>query len=507
MKKVFTVLLCLIASVGIVVGLPILLKQFGSLSGTAVAESETSLLTQAVERVESAPHEIVKVYHAGRLVGVLKDRTGLNDFLKKTYADRYEADFPDSSCQLGKDVYLASEESYFTYQDIDDQILQYLSDNELFTLKATGVEFSDDNGVYAEIYVKNEQIYQDAMQEYLKLFISSDELATLSSGRETAELKTYGSRAVGISISQTITTKEVYASPEEIRTTQEQVLDYLEYGDDTQKEYYTVQKYDTVAGVGAKNYGLSATQIMNINRDKISSTDQVLSEGEQLCVTYFKSPIDITVNREAMRKESIEFKTIYEEDSTLRSGVTEPKAAGINGSKNSLYAEKWINGVLVSGSLESSVDTLQPVDAIIRVGTMVLKDVGTGTFRWPVDNPIITCRWGCYYGHRAIDVQNSYDHYGNIYAADNGTIEVNSYNSVNGNYVVINHNNGYETYYGHMNVPSPLAVGTVVEKGDVIGQLGMTGLATGPHTHFFIMFNGERRNPCDGFLACDGYDG
>ena len=94
---------------------------------------------------------------------MLKDRTGLNDFLKKTYADRYEADFPDSSCQLGKDVYLASEESYFTYQDIDDQILQYLSDNELFTLKATGVEFSDDNGVYAEIYVKNEQIYQDAM--------------------------------------------------------------------------------------------------------------------------------------------------------------------------------------------------------------------------------------------------------------------------------------------------------------------------------------------------------
>ncbi len=53
-----------------------------------------------------------------------------------------------------------------------------------------------------------------------------------------------------------------------------------------------------------------------------------------------------------------------------------------------------------------------------------------------------------------------------------------------------------------MNVPSPLEIGTVVDKGDIIGQIGMTGLATGPHTHFFIMYEGERRNPCDGFLPC-----
>ena len=69
-------------------------------------------------------------------------------------------------------------------------------------------------------------------------------------------------------------------------------------------------------------------------------------------------------------------------------------------------------------------------------------------------------------------------------------------------YIIIDHNNGYETYYGHMNVPSPLQVGDVVDKGDVIGQIGMTGLATGPHTHFFIMYEGERYNPCDGFLPC-----
>ncbi|MBR2830420.1 MAG: M23 family metallopeptidase [Solobacterium sp.] len=49
-----------------------------------------------------------------------------------------------------------------------------------------------------------------------------------------------------------------------------------------------------------------------------------------------------------------------------------------------------------------------------------------------------------------------------------------------------------------------MAVGTAVDKGDVIGNIGMTGLATGPHVHFFIIENGERRNPCNGFLDC-GY--
>ena len=366
------------------------------------------------------------------------------------------------------------------------------------------VEFSDTNGIYAEIFVKDEETYEKAMQEYLSCVIDPSELALLNNGQKTPELHTYGSRSTGISISQTITVQEAYASPGEIMRTTDEVLEYLEYGGNTEKQYYTVQKYDTVAGVGAKNYGLSATQIMNINRDKISSVDQVLSEGEVLCVTYFNSPIDIVVTRESMRKEIIYPQTVYAENPELRKGVSQLRQSGVNGSKNSLYSERWINGVLMSGTLISSVDTLQPVNEIIDVGTMEIPGYGTGSFRWPVDNPIISCGWGCYWGHRAIDVQNSYNHWDKIYAADRGVIEINSYNGVNGNYVVINHNNGFETYYGHMKEPSPLAVGTAVDKGDVIGNIGMTGLATGPHVHFFIIENGERRNPCNGFLDC-GY--
>ena len=205
-----------------------------------------------------------------------------------------------------------------------------------------------------------------------------------------------------------------------------------------------------------------------------------------------------------MKKEIIYPETIYMEDESIRVGVVEQKQVGVNGSKNSLYLERWINGVLISGTLQSSVDTLRPVNEIIAVGTLEIPGVGTGTFRWPVDNPYISCGWGCYWGHQAIDIQNAYDHWGNIYAADRGVIIENSYNWISGNYVYIDHNNGYISYYGHMNVPSPLPVGTIVDKGDIIGQLGMTGRATGPHTHFWIGTDYYNKlNPCNGFLDCE----
>lgn len=80
-------------------------------------------------------------------------------------------------------------------------------------------------------------------------------------------------------------------------------------------------------------------------------------------------------------------------------------------------------------------------------------------------------------------------------AADRGTVIENSYHYINGYYMIIDHNNGYTSYYGHMNKKGFYPVGTNVEKGEVIGQIGMTGKATGPHIHFFITKNGVRVNP------------
>jgi len=83
-----------------------------------------------------------------------------------------------------------------------------------------------------------------------------------------------------------------------------------------------------------------------------------------------------------------------------------------------------------------------------------------------------------------------------IFAAGNGTIEKIGTESGYGKYIRIKHNNGYETAYGHMSAfAKGMDVGKHVRQGQVIGFVGSTGLATGPHVHFEILVNGRFVDP------------
>ena len=85
-----------------------------------------------------------------------------------------------------------------------------------------------------------------------------------------------------------------------------------------------------------------------------------------------------------------------------------------------------------------------------------------------------------------------------ILAAGDGTIEFLGKNSGYGNYIRIRHNSTYKSAYAHMSrFASDLAVGSRVRQGQVIGYVGSTGLATGPHLHYEVMVNGEQINPLD----------
>jgi hypothetical protein len=61
---------------------------------------------------------------------------------------------------------------------------------------------------------------------------------------------------------------------------------------------------------------------------------------------------------------------------------------------------------------------------------------------------------------------------------------------------VLAHTSSVSTLYGHMSrFARQMHVGTHVQQGDVIGYVGMTGLATGPHLHYEYLVNGVHKNP------------
>jgi murein DD-endopeptidase MepM/ murein hydrolase activator NlpD len=83
-----------------------------------------------------------------------------------------------------------------------------------------------------------------------------------------------------------------------------------------------------------------------------------------------------------------------------------------------------------------------------------------------------------------------------IYAAGDGTIQrIGTYGN-NGKYIRIQHRNGYETAYAHMNAfARRLKKGSRVKQGQVIGTVGRTGLATGPHLHYEVLHYNKPVNP------------
>lgn len=82
-----------------------------------------------------------------------------------------------------------------------------------------------------------------------------------------------------------------------------------------------------------------------------------------------------------------------------------------------------------------------------------------------------------------------------IMAAGDGIVSFKGWKNGYGNFVTIKHNNTYETAYGHMSKFGNISEGNRVKQGQVIGYVGMTGMASGPHLHYEVRANDVQVNP------------
>lgn len=94
--------------------------------------------------------------------------------------------------------------------------------------------------------------------------------------------------------------------------------------------------------------------------------------------------------------------------------------------------------------------------------------------------------------HQGIDI--SLDKGEPVYATADGIVEAASYTGDYGNLIVLQHEFGLTTRYGHLSRYA-VKLGQQVERGQVIGYVGATGRATGSHLHYEILANGKLLNP------------
>lgn len=242
----------------------------------------------------------------------------------------------------------------------------------------------------------------------------------------------------------------------------------------------------------SKEYGLSEEEILELNPQINPKKLEVGSEirlKEEAPIVTFKASELVTY------EEDIDYKTVKKETKDLYEGETKVKTEGKKGTKVITARVEKNNGkestkVPIVEKVEK-----EPTDEVLLVGTKERPPtIGSGTYIYPVKNYRFTSPFGPRWGrnHDGIDLACPVGT--DVVASDGGTVTFSGYKGSYGYLVIIDHQNGVETYYAH-NSELLVKEGDKVYQGYHIAESGNTGRSTGPHCHFGVKVQGEFQDP------------
>lgn len=260
---------------------------------------------------------------------------------------------------------------------------------------------------------------------------------------------------------------------------------------------YTAEKEDTPEKI-AEDFDMSVDEVKQLNPEI-----EKIENGEQVKIKETVSVLPVKYTKEEQEEEIIQIDSFsYDDNYELISG-------GIKGTKISKYEVTYIDGNEVSRKLTSTETVELPSEdeteqtgvedsALQQIQSESIpetNDIFSGEFIWPVNGGYISDPFMSDRGHKGLDIAAPAGT--DIYAANGGTVINAGWNDGGyGNYVMIDHGNGYVTLYGHASEVFVTA-GQTVEQGQLIAAVGTTGDSTGNHCHFEVRFGGSYLNPQD----------
>ena len=244
---------------------------------------------------------------------------------------------------------------------------------------------------------------------------------------------------------------------------------------------YVVESGDTVGGI-AVHFGLEAETVMWANGNLAQNPD-LLRPGQELVILPIDGVYHTVVKGDTLEKVAEWYKAEVQSIVDCTYNGLDPENLAINpGDK-----------LIVPGGIKPYV----PRSVSIYKGAIPANaERGTGVFTWPASGRI-TDRFGFRtksgHWHNGLDIASLKN--SPIAAADSGFVTFAGWTDAGyGNLVVIDHRNGYETRYAHLQAFFVTA-GQSVGQGTVIATMGSTGNSSGPHVHFEISHKGVRKNP------------
>ncbi len=239
---------------------------------------------------------------------------------------------------------------------------------------------------------------------------------------------------------------------------------------------YEVQSGDTVLGI-AEKFGLYPETVQWSNPELEANPD-LLRIGDKLRILPLDGALHTVLPGDTLSSLASKYKVSIED-------ITGYTANDIGDASAPLVVGKEI---VVPGGTKPYVSR-QVAAYSGPIPSSAYK--GLGSFSWPVSGSISQRYWS---GHPAVDI-GSWNG-SPIKASDSGYVVAagGGWNGGYGNYVLIDHGNGFTTLYAHLSSIF-VRTGENVSRGEQIGSAGNTGNSTGPHLHFEVRYQGVAQNP------------
>ena len=237
----------------------------------------------------------------------------------------------------------------------------------------------------------------------------------------------------------------------------------------------------------------SADFVQQVHVDSVVAESRLAGEPQTVFETL-SDHLDVRARRSVTYTETIPFGTVTRENDAEYQDYRETVRQGQTGEAVVTAEIQTLDGEENERTIVARTVLRSASDEIVEVGTKNIG-IGTGSFVRPVSGYTFTSAFKWRWGRLHSGVDLAVPEGTPVRASDNGKVIL-AENSGDGygNYIILDHGNGFKTLYGH-NSALCVSVGDIVSQGDLIAYSGNTGNSTGPHLHFEIHLDDEKVDP------------